>query len=75
MSSPHALCLSIVQDADTALHEAARGGHLDVVRALIQAGCDVNAVNKVSLFMLTYDILMHMTHTVLTESSLPFDAS
>ena len=62
MSSPHALCLSIVQARDTALHLAARRGHLDMVQALIQAGCDVNAVDDVSLFMLAHDILMHMTY-------------
>ena len=64
MSSPHALCLSIVQRGNTALHLAADGGHLDVVSALIQAGCDVNAAaGEVSLFMLAHDILMHMTHS------------
>ena len=63
MSSPHALCLSIVQELETALHLAARGGHLDVVQALLQAGCDVNAVGRVSLFMLAHDILMHMTYS------------
>ena len=55
MSSPHALCLSIVQDGYTALHVAAKVGHLDMVQVLIQAGCDVNAVDKVSHFMLTHD--------------------
>ena len=64
MSSPHALCFSIVQGGDIALHEAARGGHLDIVQALLQAGCDVNAVDGwVSLFMLAHAILMHMTHS------------
>ena len=62
MSSPHALCLSIVKYRGTALHLAARGGHLDVVQALLQAGCDVNAVDEVSLFMLAHAILMHMTY-------------
>ena len=61
MSSPHALCLSIVQYGDTALLLAARGGHLDMVQALIQGGCDVNAGGgEVSLFMLAHDILMHI---------------
>ena len=64
MSSPHCLCLSIVQARETALHQAAKGDHLDVVRALIQAGCDMNAASGlVSLFMLAHDILMHMTHS------------
>ena len=64
MSSPHALCLSIVQERETALHRAARGGHLDVVKALIQVGCDVNAAGGwVSIFLLTHDILMHMTYS------------
>ena len=52
MSSSHALCLSIVQNDSTALHQATAGGHLDVVRALIQGGCDLNAVVNVSLFMI-----------------------
>ena len=64
MSSPHALCLSIVQARETALHQAARGGHPHVAKALIQAGCDMNAAGGlVSLFMLAHDILMHMTHS------------
>ena len=65
LSSPHALGLSIVQDRYTALHVAARGGHLDIVQALIQAGCDVNAATRglVSLFMLAHAILMHMTYS------------
>ena len=65
MSSPHALCLSIVQARETLLHVAAREGHLDMVQALIQAGCDVNAATRgrVSLFMLAHDVLMHMTHS------------
>ena len=64
MSSPHALCLSIVQALETVLHLAARDGHLDIVQALIQGGCDVNAASgRVSLFMLTHDILMHMTYS------------
>ena len=64
MSSPHALCLSILQHGYTALHLAASGGHLDIVQALIQASCDVNAEDDVvSLFMLAHDILMHMTHS------------
>ena len=62
MSSPHALCLSIVQARETALHEAAREGHLDMLRVLIQAGFDMNAVDEVSLFMLAHDILMHMLY-------------
>ena len=42
-----------MQELETALHVAASGGQLDVVRALIQGGCDVNAASgRVSLFML-----------------------
>ena len=52
-----------MQELATPLHVAASGGHLHVVRALIQAGCDVNAVDDVSLFMLAHDILMHMTYS------------
>ena len=63
MSSPHSFCLSIVQSGDTSLHLASDGGHLDVVKALIEARCNVNAVDEVSLFMLTHDLLMHMTYS------------
>ena len=62
MSSPHALCLSIVQERYTALHLASDGGHLNVVQVLIEAGCDVNAVDEVNLFMLAHDTLMHMAY-------------
>ena len=63
MSSPHGLIFSIMQYHNTALHLAADGGHLDMVRVLIEAGCDVNAAGEwVSLFMLAYDILIHMTY-------------
>ena len=41
---------------------AALGGQLHLVKELIQGGCDVNAVGRVSLFMLAHDILMHMTY-------------
>ena len=53
-----------MQDRYTALHLAASGGHLHVVQALLQADCDVDAVDgMVSLFMLAHDILMHMTYS------------
>jgi len=39
------------QEGHTALHYAAVGGHLDVVRLLITAGCDVNAKDKVCLLL------------------------
>ena len=51
-----------MQSGDTSLHLAADGGHLDVVKALIDVGCDVNAVDEVSLFMLAHNILIHMTY-------------
>ena len=53
-----------MQRGETALHLAATGGHLDMVQVLIQAGCNVNAVDDVvSLFMLTHNILMHTTYS------------
>ena len=33
------------QYGDTALHDAARNGHLPVVKALVAAGADVNGAN------------------------------
>ena len=38
---------------DGALVWAARQGHTEVLRLLLDLGCDVNRVNKVSLFILT----------------------
>jgi len=35
-------------DGDTALHNAARGGHLDVVQYLLQQGADPSVVNQQS---------------------------
>ena len=34
------------EDDQTALHEAAHKGHIDVVRFLVENGADVNARNK-----------------------------
>jgi ankyrin repeat protein len=36
-----------VQDGWTALHEAAYGGHGDVVEALLKAGCNTDIQEKV----------------------------
>jgi ankyrin repeat protein len=39
--------LLLLQDGDTPLINAADYGHLEVVKKLLGAGADVNAVNKV----------------------------
>ena len=36
-----------MKDGQTALMVAVRGGHLEVVKALIEAGADVNLIDKV----------------------------
>jgi len=42
-----------VQEGQTALHYAAIGGHVDVVRLLIMtSGCDINARDKVCILSL-----------------------
>lgn len=33
-------------DGDTALHLAVKGGHTNIVVDLVEAGSDINAVNK-----------------------------
>ena len=38
-----------LQDIDTPIHLASRGGHVEVVEKLISSGADVNVVNKVSV--------------------------
>ena len=42
-AAPHAV--SVRDGATTALHEAARGGHLKVVELLVSRGADVNATD------------------------------
>ena len=43
------MALFVLQDNDTALHHASRGGHLPVVQALLDRGADVTAQNRVSV--------------------------
>ena len=45
---PSSLCPVVIQDGDTALHKAARWGHLDCLEVLVTKGAKVNAKNKVS---------------------------
>ena len=49
---------AVVQRGCTALHLAAEGGRLERVAAMLEAGADVNAVDKVSLRL---SIPMHIT--------------
>lgn len=44
------------QDGHTALHLAARGGHLDCVRTLLDGGCRVNALSRLELSALHLSI-------------------
>ena len=47
------LCVcSLIQGGNTALHEAARYGHNEVVDRLVSSKCDVNVTNAVSWFIL-----------------------
>ncbi len=41
-------------DGQTALHQAAAGGHADTVAALILGGCDASVQDFVSLFLLLF---------------------
>ena len=43
-----AFILFSLQSGDTALHEASRYGHLEVVKLLLQSHADVNVKNNVS---------------------------
>ena len=42
---------NIFQNQWTALHKAAENGHVEVVKVLLDAGADVNAVVKVSIYL------------------------
>ena len=54
-SAPTCLLLTVacavVQDGATPVFAAAMAGHLDVVKALVAAGCDVNAPTAVRHFL------------------------
>ncbi len=41
-------------DGQTALHQAAAGGHADTVAALILGGCDASVQDFVSLFFIAF---------------------
>jgi len=43
------VCVCNCQEGRSALHYAAIGGHTDVVRLLLTAGCDVNTRDKVGI--------------------------
>jgi ankyrin repeat protein len=43
-------------DGQTALHQAAAGGHADTVAALILGGCDASVQDFVSLFFYYYSM-------------------
>ncbi len=38
----------MLQNGETALHKAARRGHLEIATLLINNGCDMNITNEVS---------------------------
>ena len=46
---PRATTFNIVQDGFTLLHCAATGGHEDAVQVILDAGLDVDAIDKVSM--------------------------
>lgn len=51
-------CGSILQYGDTPLSEAARGGHTATADALLKAGGNANATNKVRSNMMVFNYLI-----------------
>ena len=51
-------CVVLDQEGQTPLHIAASAGHIQLVDALIQAGCDVTVQDFVSSFFLILQLLL-----------------
>ena len=49
-------CVVLDQEGQTPLHIAASAGHIQLVDALIQAGCDVTVQDFVSFFIITISL-------------------
>jgi ankyrin repeat protein len=47
----HTLCFTLLQSGYTALHRAASQGHIEVITALVERGCDVNTQDEVYIFL------------------------
>ena len=54
-----ATCGCLWQDGRTALHMACRGGHTDIVQALISAGTSVNKRTLVTLYIGVVLVWLH----------------
>ena len=44
------MCI-LIQDGDTALHDAANGGYTETVNQLVSVGADINIINNVSQYV------------------------
>lgn len=49
----------LAQNGRSPLYTAARSGHMEIVKLLIEAGANINQVNAVSYDL--YDYLLHAT--------------
>ena len=61
---PLVMMTFVLQDGWTPLYIASNRGHLDIVKALIEAGANVNQTNKVSLSVELFVILNNITRCV-----------
>ena len=58
-------CIICEQDGRTALGAAARGGHTETVKLLLDSGANVDATDKVNEMMSGYHVMLIISDTIM----------